>query len=372
MNRNITLERPVEARCWRVIGQVAKAEKRPELMPVLLRASETGGTDARDVAKHLLFEPRSRRVVAERLLDIGVAYKLLEKRGPAYVLTKAGEAAIDTERVLVPEDGAWTIWASEDPLLPSPVLRVKRWNEPNACTEILGEERESAKQRSPKDLPAWLRKVVEMPITPAAGAAEVRIDNLEDKAEEVHANGSLRLIWNVDDGRLQLTGSLEGGQVATELEAPSMSSNRVWGALLENGGLLEQWDEERQVLCVSFDDTDTDGAEREAMSRVLKFDSPYLRDYGEFEPLTVPEVPITAPSAADAQAWAEWRLEARIREYATTERYANWRKEAAAPFDRHEVELPTRTQLALEAWKPGTTRPEPRAWHLAAAEDWNL
>ena len=370
MNRNIILERPVEVKCWRVVGHVAKTEKRPELMPVLLRASETGGTDARNVAEHLLFEPRSRRVVAERLLDIGVAYKLLEKRGPAYVLTKAGGAAIDTERVFVPEDGAWTIWASQDPLLPSPVLRIERWSEPNAYTEILGEERESARERSHEDLPAWLRKVVEMPITPSAGAAAIRIDCLEDKAEAVDANGSLRLIWNVDDGRLQLTGSLEGEQVATELEAPSMSSNRVWRALLENGDLLEQWDEEREVLCVRFDHTND--PEREAMCRVLKFDSPYLRDYGKFEPLTVPEVPIAAPSEADAQSWAEWRLKARIREYATTERYANWRKEAAAPFGRHELELPTRTQLALDAWKPATTRPDPRAWHLAAAEDWNL
>ena len=150
MNSDVILERPVEIRCWRVVGEVAKAEKRPELTPVLLRASETGGTDARDVAGHLLFEARSRRVVAERLLDIGVAYKLLEKRGRAFVLTGAGETAIDTEKVLVPDYGTWTVWASEDPLLPSPVLRIEPWNEPNAYTEIFGNNRESATQRSPQ------------------------------------------------------------------------------------------------------------------------------------------------------------------------------------------------------------------------------
>lgn len=371
MNRNIILERPVEVRCWRVVGRVAKAEKRPELMPVLLRASETRGTDARDVAEHLLFEPRTRRVVAERLLDIGVAYKLLEKRGRGFVLTESGGTAIDTEKVLVPEKGAWTIWASEDPLLHSPILCVDAWKEPLAFDEIIGRKQESAKRRSPQKLPRWIRNVVGAPVKPAAGSgAEIRIDDLEDKAEAVDANGSLRMRWNVGDGRLQLTGTLEGNKVATELEAPSIPPNRIWRALLENEGLLEQWDEKRQMLCVSFDDTND--PEREAMSRALNFKSPYLECYEKFEPLNVPDVPITAPSEADAQSWAKWRLCARIRDYATSERYGAWRNEAAAPFKQYEIELPTRMELFDEVCNRTPDRPDPRFWRLAAAEDWRL
>ena len=371
MNRNIILERPVEVRCWRIVGQVAKVEKRPELMPVLLRASETGGTDARDVAEHLLFEPRSRRVVAKRLLEIGVRYRLLEKCDRIFVLTKTGEKAIATREVLVPEYGSWTLWASDDPLFPSPILRIESWDEPTAYTEIRGEERESAKQRSPKELPHWIGNVVGTPIKPAAGSgAEIRIDDLEDKVEEVDANGSLRLRWHAGNGRLQLTGSLEGGQVATELEAPSMSSNRVWRALLENGDLLEHWDEQRQKLCVTFDETND--TEREAMSRDLEFDAPIIPGYGKFESLTVSGVSIMAESEADAQSWAKWRLKARIREYATTDRYANWSKEAAAPFDQYEIQLPTRTELFDEVCNGTTNRPDPEFWHLAAAEDWRL
>ena len=75
--KNINVRRKIEVRSWRVIGQVVKAAKRAELMPVLLRARERGATDAGDVAGHLLFESGSRRVVAQRLLHIAERYGLL-------------------------------------------------------------------------------------------------------------------------------------------------------------------------------------------------------------------------------------------------------------------------------------------------------
>ena len=381
MSRRIILERSVSVRCWRVVGQIARAGKRTELMAVLLRASENDGTDAGDLAEHLLFEPRSRRVVAERLLRIGVAYGLLEEKGReekgrrVFVPTEAGQQAIHTGEVFVPEDGTWTLWASDEPLLPSSVLRMEPWNEPSAFDEIAGSKRENARERRYETLPEWLRKVIKKPVTPAAGpAVAVRIDHLADKAEAVDSKQPLRLRWNVGDGRLQLTGSLEGGKkggrVETELEAQLMSPNRVWQMLLESEDLREQWDEERQVLRVRFDETgDT---EREVMSRNLKFESPYLPGYETFEPLTVPEVPIAAESEADAQVWASWRLCARIRDYATSERYADWCAEAADPFDRYKIELPARAHLAGQFRMQSTDRPEPRAWHLVAAEDWSL
>ena len=372
MNRSIILERPVIVKCWRVVGQVAKAEKRTELIPFLLRVRETGGADARDLAEHLLFESRSRRVVAERLLHIAHAYGLVEKeeRDRVFTLTEAGERAIDTDEVFVPDLGAWTIWASEDPLLPSPILRVDAWNEPRAFDEIKGKKWESAEERSHEDLPAWLQKVVNRPITPNAGGAAICINHLEDKAEAVETNDTLRLSWNVGDGRLQLTGALEGKKIATELEAPPLSLDQIWFTLLEQEALIEWWDMDRQKLCVSFDGTDD--TEREAMVRDLRFESPHIPDYGEFDLITVREVPITPATEADVQSWAKWRLRTRIQDYATSERYAAWCKEAVAPFDQYEIKLPTRTELFDEFWNKTTNLPKPEVWHLAAAEDWRL
>lgn len=379
MSRRIILERSLSVGCWRVVGQIAKAGKRAELMPVLLRAREreNEGTSALDVAEHLLFEPRSRRVVAERLLHIGVTYGLLEEQGRrVFVLTEAGQQAIHTREVFVPEDGAWTLWASDDPLLPSPILRIEPWNEPTAYDEIAGNERENARERRYEVLPEWLREVIRTPVTPTAGnAVAVRIDRLEEQAEAVKADGWLRLRWNVGDGRLQLTGTLERQQegrrwISTELTPPPIEPERVRRTLLENEGLWKQWDDERQALRVSFDETGD--AEREAMFRCLKFESPYLPGYGTFDPLTVPGVAITAKSKTHAQSWAKWRLNARIRDYATSSRYADWCAEAADPFDRYEIELPTRDHLARQFRAQTTGRPDARAWHLHAAEDWSL
>ena len=270
MNRRITLERSVTVGCWRVVGQVAKSRRRTELVPVLPRADENDGTDARDLAEHLFFEPRSRRVVAERLLRIAAAYGLVEEGGRDFVLTEAGKQAIHTGEVFVPEDGAWTIWASDDPALPSPVLGIEPWNEPPAYHEIVETKGKGARERRYVAPPDWLRTIVGTTVRPATGHSTViRIEHLEDEAEAVNTNRSLRLRWNVGDGRLQLSGTLEGGRergrVKTELEAPDMSPDQVRRRLLEHEGLLEQWDEERAVLRVAFDETGD--AEREARSR---------------------------------------------------------------------------------------------------------
>ncbi len=409
MNSNIILERSVPVKCWHVLGKIAKARERPELMPVLLRARETGGSQACDLARHLLFEPRARRVVGERLLHIAHAYGLVKKKEPeqgassirasgvpllsfsipridpwkepsasegirgeeerdgVFALTEDGETAIDTGEVLVPEYGTWSIWESEDALLPSRILRIAPWEEPSAYNEVRGKEQERA--RRPVPLPDWLRKVAGKPFKPAAGdAAVVRIDELKERAEVV--DGSLRLSWNVGDGRLQLTGTLEGQPVSSDLEAPSMSRDQIWSHLLEGEDLLWRWDIDGSKLRVSFEETND--TEREAMSRDFEFDSPTIPGYGKFDSVTVPGVSTMAESEADAQSWAEWRLQARIRDYATSERYATWRKEAADPFDQYEVELPTRTELHNEFWNRTTNVPELRAWRLAAAEDWRL
>ena len=178
MNRRVILERSVTVGCWRVVGQVAKSQQRTELMPVLLRADENDGTDARDLAEHLFFESRSRRVVAERLLRIATAYGLVEEGGRDFVLTEAGKQAIHTGEVFVPEDGAWTIWASNDPALPSPVLGIEPWNEPTAFHEIVEKNGKNAEERRYESPPDWLRTIVGTTVRPANGhRAAIRIES---------------------------------------------------------------------------------------------------------------------------------------------------------------------------------------------------
>ena len=370
MSISVILERSVSVRCWHVVGQVAKAEKVSELKPILLRVHETGGTDAHDLAEHLLFESRSRLVVAERLLQIAHNYGLvMKKRDSVYALTEAGETAVETAEVLVPEYGTWSIWSSDDPLLSSHILRIAPWKEPSANEEIRVAKGDDAKQRFPKAMPDWLRDVTGTPIKPAAQEATVvRIDELEGKVEAV--DGKLRLRWNVGDRRLHLTGYLEETEISTELEAPPISANQLWLALLEEKALSKWWDFDRQQLRVPF--REINDIEREVMSCNFKFESPDVYEYGRFESVSVQEVPITPATEADAQSWAKWRLQKRIEDFATSERYAKWCAEAVEPFDQYEVELPTRTVLFEYIRNQKTNRLKPNAWHVVAAEDWDL
>lgn len=373
MNEHVVLKRRIAIRGWRVVGLVARAGRRKELEPVLRRAREkreTGGTDARDVAEHLFFERRSRKVVADRLLRIGTGFGLLRKNERRYALTEDGERAIATGKVFVPEHGAWTVWVSKDPLLPSPVLRIEAWNdEPDAFTES---RKRRDEERPFERLPDMLREVRGTEIMPpASGDGAVRIDDLEEQAEAVGPDEFLSLTWNVQERRLRLQGELDAKKVdSDDLEAPDIPGDRIWEALLDGEGLLNHWDRQRDALRVSFGET-TEG-EREGMSRDLEFREPSVPCFGEFEPLEVGGIAIAAHSHDDARKWATWRLSARIRDFATSERYDEWKEEAAAPFAEHRPELPTRAELAMFEWRSAAGRPAPRAWFLIAAEDWGL
>ena len=371
MNGDMILARPVAVQGWRVIGQVAKAEKREELAPILERARENDGTNANDLAHHLLFS-HSRKVVAERLLRIGDRYGLLEKRGrDHFVLTEDGKRAVETEEVFVPEHGAWTMWTSDDPLLSSPVLGIEPWDEePSAFDE--GRKRRENGEREFEPLPDWIRAACGSEISPPTSKdrAVVRIEDLDEEAEVVKVDASLQLIWNVRERRLRLRGKLNQREVDADLLPPRKTTEYVWSALLEGEGLLVGWKPDIPALAIPF--RETSERERATMRRDLVFEKPSVPEHGSFDSLTVPGVPITAGSRDDAREWSEWRLKARVGDYATSRRYADWSGEAAEPFAKYRPELPDRAALAERAWRLAAGRPGPEAWYLVAAEDWGL
>lgn len=367
MKKNIVLRRSVEVRCWHVVGQVARASRRPELMPVLLRTRERGGTSVEDVAAHLLFEPRSRKVVAQRLLQIATRYGLVEKTELGFQLTEAGVAAVESEQVFVPEQGTWTIWTSTDPLLASPVLRIDPWREPTAYEEVRANEVEREWVKIARELRESIGRVA----TPwASGGDPLRIDQLDERAEIADPDASLHVSWHVNEGLTRLQGVLAGIRVDTALDAPKIEPTDVWHDLLESECLWDCWDDAAQALRVGFEET-TD-RERDPMRRDLRVQDPTISGLRKFDTSVVRDVALRAASAEDAAAWAAWRLNARVREYATSERFSTWSAEAAEPFSEFVPRLPTRGELAGEAWRTRADRPAPVAWHLVAAEDWNL
>jgi len=369
--KNIVLRRRIAVRCWNVLGMIAKASKRPELIPVLLRAREQDQTSAEDVAEHLFFEPRARRVVAERLLRIAASYGLLAQNERWFTLTEAGILALDSEQVFVPERGSWTIWASNDPLLGYPILRVEPWSEPTAFDEVQRAKNRDSETREFVDVPRTLRAAVgRVAAPPGGGGGLLRIDELADTAESVDPDDRLTLAWNVGEGAMRLEGTLRGARMNTVLDAPSTTVEDVWQQLLESAGLWSCWDGARNALLVGFEETED--RERESLLRDLAISTPTLGDLGEFDAVTIQDVPLHARTANDAGHWAAWRLQTRVRDYATTDRFDAWSKEAMAPFASYGIAVPSRADLARDAWGRRGDRPSPIAWHLAAAEDWSL
>jgi hypothetical protein len=366
----IQLTRPINFRCWRVIGQIAKAAKRDELMPVLLRAQEMGTTDARDIANHLLFEAEARQGVAQRLLQISANYRLLELRENRYALTEAGQTALRTQQIFVPEDGAWTIWASDDPLLATPILQVKPWTEPTAYDEVRGKDRRTDEKRKFEKLPRWLKAIIGKVAIPVVASTAMRIDHLEAEGEVVDARASLRAVWNVSEARLRIEGSLDGSDLNSAVDAPDANAGDIWRQLLESEGLWPQWDPEALALRVGFDDIGS--SERETLLRTVKFGKPEISGYRLFDATSIERIPICARSPEDAQRWGAWRLDTRITSYATAERFSNWTDEALAPLAEFQLAAPSRQELASAAWQARGGRPTNKTWHLVAAEDWEL
>lgn len=369
--KGIVLHRKVDVQCWRLIGCISKAQPRTELLVLLQRASERGATNDSDVATNLLFESQSRRSVAQRWLRIAEAYGLLESRKPDHVLTEAGQRALASQQVLVPEQGTWTVWAANDPLLPDAVLRVEPWREPSAYDELVGKDREVAANRSFQSVPGWIKDCRGFEVVPAASAGvPVRIEELEEHGERIEAEASLVIAWQVDSGCVQLRGDVRSVPVDMSNPAPRLSAKQVWTHLLQARRILPLWDAERGALQVAFDQTND--RQRQSMQVDLKFERPELPDLGSFETMVVPAVPLCAANQADAERWARWRLERGVTDYATAERFASWRTTAVAAFAGWTIRLPERQQVAAEAWAQRGELPSPTAWHLMAAEDWRL
>lgn len=368
--REIRLQRTIKVSCWRVIGQVAKAQKREELRPVLLRARERGSTGAGDIAGHLLFEAKSRRIVAQRLLQIAESYGLLEGKDGKFELTDSGHTAIATEQVYVPEQGTWTIWASDDPMLATPILRVEPWTEPTAYDEVFGKERNNARDRPFEKLPQWVRDAIGVVAVPFVGGAPLRIDQLDAECEVAEPKANLRVMWDVSGARLRAEGALDGASVNTVIDAPEISTEMVWKQLLDSEGLWPQWDAAARVLRVEFGET-TPG-ERESLVRAVTFKRPHIDGRDRFDATTVEGIALRARSQQDANDWAAWRLRERISDYAADERFSAWTTEAVAPFKEFHPTPPTRRALAVTVRHEWRNRPSATAWHLVAAEDWSL
>lgn len=360
---NITLQRTITVKCWHVVGTIARVAKRPELLSVLTRARDQEHTTAEDIAAHLLFEQRSRRVVAERLLRIAESYGLLTREKDKFTLTETGTAALATQHVFIPEHGSWKIWSSDDPLLGSSILRVEERAEPGAHDEAVGKEKPRVFKTLPRELKASEGKAMTTP----SGGERRRIEKLEENVEECPANSQLTLVWKVSERSMRLEGTLAQTRLNAMVDVPNVTEESVWKQLLESAGLTRDWNDAKRALLVGV--FEANESERESMRRNLTIKAPRVGELGLFAQTTINDVPIHARTTDDAKVWAALRLQARLSEYATRSLFEKWAQEAVAPFPG--ISVPSRAELAEQVWAERARFPS-IAWHLNAAEDWSL
>ena len=368
MKNEMILYRSIEIETWGVQGSIAKAQERKDMMLVLLYLEEFSGGTAKDLAKHLLFDDKGRFVVAERLLEISKLYKLVDFENGRYMLTEDGKEALSKKEVFIPNDGCWELSVSNDPLLPHKFISVDAFKEPNAKDEIFDKAKLEDRIKNMKPLPRWIKDNPGLEVIPHAGGKRIRIDSIENKAEELLSKLSITLEWNISKGSIRLKNEK---QILNQFDSPKLSQNDVWEILLAKNNWLDDWDSLDNNLAISFEEADED--ERKHMVADFEFNSPTISEYGEFKDVIVRGIELRAATKNDAVLWADWRLSESINNFATSKNYQAWVSEALVPFKKFEITLPARDAYAQDLWdKSINTTNKTKAWNMIAATDWAL
>ncbi|PWU21777.1 MAG: hypothetical protein C5B50_01065 [Verrucomicrobia bacterium] len=386
MDAKIRLTRKVQLEGWHFQGEVSSLRSRPwEVAVMALAQQHSGRVTPEDISRELL---NGRLPVARRLMRICEQLGLLvrdESEVDALRITEHGERAAQSQRVFVPQPGNWTIWQSSDPLLPSPQIRVAPWQEASALDQA-GKNRGIGASRSFQEPPDFLRQLVGKELELPLGKDRImRIDRIAESVEEADKDELIvQISLNLSPGESSLL--LETLQAPSENGTDASNHGRTWQSsatfpanvpyqsawldLLETEGLQEAWDQEKQILRVSFPEDDVEKAK---LRRDLHIQQPALPGLGFFDATLAYQVPIGPATTEDACQWAEWKLKKAIVDYATRPRFEAWAEQSRRLFQDLNPVLPTREQLALQIRNSSDGQsPGQGEWHIRACLDWEL
>lgn len=369
MSQDIILKRKLKTETWLIQATIAMMDSRPEINCVLQYLSDHPNSSPIECAEHLFGEHISRRIVAERLLILASQLKLVESERDKYRLTDEGKIALRKKQILVPEDGCWRICVCDDPLLSHPLLSIDVHNEPSAVSVGLSKNRTELNERSKRfvALPKLVKNICGLKIVPIAGGKEVRIDKIENKGEPItKQDKTFHIEWNVTGGFVEV--KQDKNLIFTHKVKP-IPRLQVLRELLDKEGLLERWNEQTELLTVIF--SETTEAERKTMKKNVRINSPFIQSLGVFDPMTLPDISVTAISNVEAKEWAKWRLINNINMYASENEYEVWKEEALAPFKKFDFSLPNRDELAND-FLYANLQGNQNTWYIIAANDWNL
>ncbi|EKF9849904.1 hypothetical protein O1D25_002858 [Vibrio cholerae] len=369
MSQDIILKREIKTESWLIQGEIAMADSRPEINCVLQFLQDYPNASSVECSEHLFGDKIGRRTVADRLLNICRLYGLAESNRDQYKLTDSGLIALEKDQILVPEDGCWSLCVCHEPLLPHPLLTIEAHTEPSARSIGLGKNRNELNERTKRlvEVPQLVKNVRGLKVEPIGGGSEVRVDKIELKGERIPPEGKPYYIeWNVTAGIVEVK---RGKDLVYTRTVEPVIRQKILEVLLDNVGLLKQWDEREEVLSIPFDKTTEE--ERISMRKAVNIEKPSVYELGTFDSMKLPNISISALTELDARKWAEWRLDKNINMYATNSKYQIWREKALEPFRDWNFTLPDRAELANQFWIEEDQQNQ-HTWHVIAAHDWNL
>jgi len=368
--KDLILTRSVAIKTWNVKATVCFAQKRSEYLSILKHIQTNNGATARDYAKYVLLEEHARTAVAERLFANCALYGLLRptQNKHEFELTELGLSALQSEQIFVPQEGMWTIWATQDALFSQGIFAAKPFEEP-----LGGKDKKDA--RKFENLPLWLKSHTSKVLNNLADKKTFMVKDLDARVEANDSSRSvLTLTWNISRKTLRLTGKLDGHPIDHDLDAPLVAQDTLWLELLEQIGSRQAWDQNIKSLLVGFDQNLSE-LERRKMQMSVHFQRPNIKGFSQFDSMVVEDISIYPKTSGDAKQWAEWRLIDNISDYATTAKFEDWSSQACAPFTAFEVQLPSRSTLNNALKQPrysGLEAKQIKAWYLTAALDWNI
>ncbi|WPB81719.1 hypothetical protein KYC5002_21710 [Archangium violaceum] len=301
MRCELTTELTVER--FAVFAEMARLERRPELGVLCRGARDTGGSISAEVVRRLL--PGVSAVAANNILAWCRTLALCDERGG---LTALGEQVADSDEAPVPEQGVFSLWVVNHPLLGNRVLHFER----------LTSTRDSR-----------FENAVPLPITPEHGVPFQSVVEPETRSvlrtplakggEPVcirQGNSRCRLRWTLDfdtgHNHWRLEGNLSVEDRACPIQhTPESVQLDLWNLFAQWANLhLHQtgmWQPGLRRLAVPFDKLPE--AAQERFTHTYTLSAVEVPGRGTYKQVRIDAVPIGPLSREDAQRWARARLD---------------------------------------------------------------
>jgi hypothetical protein len=343
---SLVLSRQVKIEKYEAIMEIGRQQRREELHAVLLLAEERGGkVTAEDVSQELL-QGRPKLVgkaIVDRCRDLG----LLEESGR---LTTIGREALRTGNVFIPERGRYSIWYTEDTLIPQRLIHVEPKEESYLNDEVAmmrSRNMTGPSTEATNPLPEKLRTLeggIYNLMGKGGGAVVIR---------NIDLNGLTCRLGPADSAKLTLELGRAGSRLAISegfervLTPPYLDFEEAWISAL--GPLAKLWVGSRDPPALKATYDELNETELTSFSKSVPLPNPILRDYGMFNNTSVDDVPIIPRTSSDATSWARWLLKRSVDTYMDDGRYQRLVATCKSRFpDFPGIKLPPAEELAHE------------------------